>query len=136
MFRLLLIDDSPDDRVLILRELSHEFPNLQVEEVIDAEGLSQALSAGNFDLVITDYQLRWNDGLTVLREIKSRYPDCPVIMFTDSGNQEIAVEVMKAGLDDYIVKSPKHFVRLSLAVGSALQRAESQQQAKRLEMRL
>ena len=136
MCRILLIDDNPEDRLLILRELNREFPNLQAEEIIKAEGLSHALNAGNFDLVITDYQLRWNDGLTVLQEIKSRYPDCPVIMFTDSGNQEVAVEAMKAGLDDYIVKSPKHFVRLSLAVRSALQRAESQQQAKRLEMRL
>ena len=136
MCRLLLVDDNPEDRLLILRELSREFPKLQAQEIIDTEGLNHVLNTGNFDLVITDYQLRWNEGLTVLREVKSRYPDCPVIMFTDSGSQEIAVEAMKAGLDDYIVKSPKHFVRLSLAVRSALQRAESQQQAKRLEMRL
>lgn len=136
MHRLLIIDDSPEDRILIRRELSREFANLQLEDIIDAEGLSQALNTGSFDLVITDYQLRWNDGLTVLREIKSRYPDCPVIMFTDSGNQEIAVEAMKAGLDDYLVKSPKHFIRLPVAVRQALQRAESQRKAERLEMRL
>jgi DNA-binding NtrC family response regulator len=104
--RLVIIDDNPEDRILILRELSREFPNLQVEEIIDTEGLNQALSTSNFDLVITDYQLRWNDGLSVLKEVKSRSSDCPVIMFTDSGNQEIAVEAMKTGLDDYIIKSP------------------------------
>jgi PAS domain S-box-containing protein len=136
MFRLLLIDDNPDDRVLTRRELSHEFPDLQVEEIIEAERLNQAVSAGDFDIVITDYQLRWNDGLTVLREIKSRYPNCPVIMFTDSGSQEIAVEAMKAGLDDYVLKSPKHYVRLPLAVRQALQRAETQQRAERSEIRL
>ncbi len=136
MFRLLLIDDSPDDRVLIRRELSNEFPHLEIEEIIEANGLSQALSAGNFDLAITDYQLRWNDGLTVLRELKSRYPDCPVIMFTDSGNQEVAVEAMKAGLDDYLIKSAKHYVRLPSAVRSAWQRAESQRRAERLQIRL
>lgn len=136
MFRILLIEDSPDDRALIRRELSHEFPHLEIEEIIEAQGLSQALSAGNFDLVITDYQLRWNDGLTILRELKSRYPDCPVIMFTDSGSQEVAVEAMKAGLDDYLIKSPKHYVRLPIAVRSAWQRAESQRKTERLQMRL
>lgn len=136
MCRLLLVDDNPEDRLLILRELSREFPNLRSEEIIDAEGLSHALNTGNFDLVITDYQLRWNDGLTVLQEVKSRYPNCSVIMFTDSGSQEIAVEAMKAGLDDYIIKSPKHFVRLSLAVRSVLERAASKRKTERLEMRL
>jgi PAS domain S-box-containing protein len=136
MFRLLLIDDSQQDRILIAYELRREFPDLQVEEVVAAEGFRRALSAGNFDLVITDYQLRWTDGLTVLREIKSRYPNCPVLMFTGSGNQEIAVEAMKAGVDDYIIKSPKHYIRLTVAVRSCLQRAESQQKVLRLEMRL
>ncbi|HEY9830252.1 MAG TPA: PAS domain S-box protein [Stenomitos sp.] len=136
MFRLLLIDDSPDDRVLIRRELSHEFPDLDIEEIIEAKGFNHALSTGHFDLVITDYQLRWNDGLTVLRELKARYPDCPVLMFTDSGSQEVAVEAMKAGLDDYLIKSSKHYVRLPSAVRSAWQRAESQRKVERLQMRL
>jgi PAS domain S-box-containing protein len=136
MLRLLLIDDSQEDRLLIAYELRREFPDLQVEEVVEAEGFSRALAAGNFDLVITDYQIRWTDGLTVLREIKSRYPNCPVLMFTGSGNQEIAVEAMKAGLDDYIIKSPKHYIRLPVAIRSCLQRAESQQRVLRLEMRL
>ncbi len=136
MLRLLLIDDSQQDRILIAYELRREFPDLQVEEVVAAEGFRRALSAGNFDLVITDYQLRWTDGLTVLREIKSRYPNCPILMFTGSGNQEIAVEAMKAGVDDYIIKSPKHYIRLPVAVRSCLQRAESQQKVLRLEMRL
>ncbi len=136
MLRLLLIDDNPDDRVLIRRELAREFAELQVEEILEAEGLNQALEIRDFDLVITDYQLRWNDGITVLRELKTRYPDCPVIMFTDSGNQEVAVEAMKAGLDDYLIKSAKHFVRLPIAIQQALQRSESQRRVERLEVRL
>lgn len=136
MLHLLLIDDSLDDRLLSIHELKREFSNLKLEQVIDAEGFNKALITGNFDIVITDYRLGWNDGLTVLRDIKSRYPNCPVIMFTDSGSQEIAVEAMKAGLDDYIIKSPKHYFRLTVAVRSALKRAESQQRATRLEMRL
>lgn len=127
MFHLLLIDDSPDDRLLVIHELKREFSALKIEEIIEEEGFNRALKTGNFNLVITDYQLRWNDGLTVLREIKSRYPNCPVIMFTDSGSQEIAVEAMKSGLDDYIIKSPRHYVRLPAAVRSALEQSKAKE---------
>jgi len=114
--RILLIDDNPDDRALVIRELRKDFPGLQVEQITEASGLAQALEAGNFDLVITDYQLHWTDGLKILHAFKSRWPDRPVVMFTGTGSEEIAVEAMKAGLDDYVLKSPKHFVRLPLSV--------------------
>ncbi|GAB1543320.1 hypothetical protein NUACC21_59940 [Scytonema sp. NUACC21] len=136
MLPILLVEDSQVDRALIIYELKREFSDLQIESVIDAESFYQALKRGNFSLLITDYRLRWSDGLTVLREFKSHYPYCPTIMFTDSGSEEIAVEAMKAGLDDYIIKSPKHYVRLSVAVRSILQRVESEQRANRLETRL
>ncbi len=130
---ILLIDDNPDDRILVIRELRREFPDLQVEQIIEAKGFAQALEAGDFDLVITDYQLRWMDGLAVLRAVKTRWPDCPVIMFTATGSEEIAVEAMKAELDDYVLKSPKHFIRLPAAVRSALKRAEDSIERKRAE---
>ena len=122
MFRLLLIDDSPNDRSLIIRELRREFPDLQVEEIIEAQRFNCVLNTGNFDIAIIDYCLRWTDGLTVIDELKSRYPSCPVIMFTGSGNEEIAVEAMKAGLDDYITKSAKHYARLPMVVQASLKR--------------
>ncbi|KAB8320761.1 response regulator [Tolypothrix campylonemoides VB511288] len=131
MLRLLLIDDNEHDRALIVYKLKSEFPDVEVEQVTKAEDFHQALEAGNFEFVITDYRVRWSDGVALLQDIKSRYPKCPVIMFTDSGTQEIAVEAMKAGLDDYIIKSAKHYVRLPVAVRSILQRLEQQERAER-----
>ncbi len=112
MLHILLIDDEPQDRVLVRRKLEREFSALQITEIVKAEELSQALETVDFDLTITDYQLRWTDGLAVVRSLKARYPDRPVIMFTNSGSEEIAVEAMKAGVDDYVLKSPTHFTRL------------------------
>ncbi len=136
MLRILLIDDNPQDRLLAIRALEQEFPTFQVEEIIKAEDLTSALETGQFDVVITDYQLRWSDGLVVLRAIKSRYPDCPVVMFTNSGSQEIAVEAMKAGLEDYVIKSAKHYIRLATAVRSAWEKAQTKRKVKGLENRL
>ncbi|WP_225895775.1 response regulator [Dendronalium phyllosphericum] len=135
MLRILLIDDNPSDRLIAVRQLKREFADLKIEQVAIADELAQALERGEFDLVITDYQLRWSNGLEVLRAIKARSPDCPVIMFTNSGTQEVAVEAMRSGLDDYVVKSPQHYVRLTAAVRSALERAAVRQKAVNLEVR-
>ena len=133
--RIVLIDDNPDDRLLALRQLQREFSNLNVDQIIDAEGLNRALDAGNFDLTITDYQLGWSNGIAVLRAFKERYPDRPVVMFTNSGTEEIAVEAMKAGLDDYIIKSPKQYIRLARAVRSVLERVWQRQALQEAETR-
>ncbi len=124
---ILIIDDNPDDRTLARRKLEQEFAKPQIQEISDATELERALAERNFDLVVTDYQLRWADGLTILRDVKERYPDCPVVMFTGTGNEEVAVEAMKAGLDDYIIKSPKHYARLAVAVRAAVERSLQRQ---------
>lgn len=133
MLYILVIDDNPTDRLLIIRELERQFTELQITEIINTKVLAQAMAQGGFDVVITDYQLGWSDGLTVLKQLKSSYPDCPVIMFTNSGNEEIAVEAMKSGLDDYIIKAPNRYRRVPTAVHFALERAELRQRAKRLQ---
>jgi len=130
--RLLVIDDNPDDRALTIRELKKEF-EIRVEEIIDAQGFAHALEKGAFDIVITDYQFRWSNGLEILGKIKSRYPDCIVIMFTATGDEEIAVEAMKKDLDDYVLKSSKHFKRLPVAVKSVIKKTRQRRAMREVE---
>lgn len=120
---ILLVDDNRYDRALVVRELQKEFPTVIVTEILDADALDMALATDDFDLVITDYQLQWSTGSEVLRLVKQKFPDRPVIMFTGTGNEVIAVEAMKAGLDDYVIKSAKHFVRLPFSIKQALEKA-------------
>lgn len=125
--RILLVDDNPDDRALVIRTLRQEFPRVEIEQVSDAEGLAAALERFDHDLCITDFQLLWTDGLRVLHRVRAKDPYRPVIMFTGTGSEEIAVAAMKAGLSDYVLKSPRHFARLSAAVHNALaQSAQAQ----------
>ncbi|MCC5654876.1 response regulator [Nostoc sp. XA013] len=135
VLRILLIDDNPHDRLLAIHALEQEFADLQIKQVIRPEELEEALSTGNFDVVITDYQLRWSDGITVLQKFKSRYPELPVVMFTNSGSEEISVKAMKSGLDDYVVKSARHYMRLPIAVRFAVERAATKRQVQGLELR-
>src|SRR5438132_11836002 len=134
--RVLIIDDNPDDRALVMRELGLEYLDLHVRQVTEEQAFADALQGGNFDLVITDSHLRWTDGLSVLCAVKARHPGVPVIMFTGTGNEELAVEAMQAGLDDYIRKTTKSAAHLRTAVRSALERAEARQRAVRLEASL
>jgi PAS domain S-box-containing protein len=134
--RILLLDDSPDERALIMRELRRAFPNVEVEEILTLPAFNQALEADNFDLVITDYHLIWTDGITILQSVKARFPHCPVIMFSTTGTQQTAIDAMKAGLDDYVIKSPRHYIRLTVAVQAAQERSEIQQRAALLEIQL
>ncbi|MBD2104063.1 response regulator [Leptolyngbya sp. FACHB-261] len=124
--RLLLIDDSSDDRALATRELRREFPDLEVTAIAAEAALEQALAEAQFDLVVTDYQLRWGTGQEVLDRVKARYPTCPVVMFTNSGSEEIAVKAMKTGLSNYVLKS--NLPRLPVAVQESLEKARLQQQ--------
>ncbi|MDB5051016.1 MAG: response receiver sensor histidine kinase response regulator [Fibrobacteres bacterium] len=134
--RLLLVDDNPDDRSLVLRALKKEFPEIEATEVIDAEGLDSALFRGSFDLAITDYQLLWSNGLEVVARVKFCFPDCPIIMFTATGNEEIAVEGLKNGLNDYVLKSSHNFARLASAVRIALEHAGERRRSRHLDFRL
>lgn len=132
---ILLVDDDPDMRALLARFLGGEFAEPHVFQVGHPQELQNAFATGGFDLVITDYQIQWTTGLAVLREVKSRWPDCPVIMFTATGSEEIAVEAMKADLDDYIIKAPAHFARLALAVRSTLSQARQRRALTEAETR-
>jgi PAS domain S-box-containing protein len=91
-----------------------------------------ALTAGGFDLVVTDYVMHWTDGLEVLKTLKARYPECPVIMVTGTGNEEVAVAAMKLGLDEYVVKSVLHHRRLPNVVRAVLERRRAAELEDRL----
>ncbi len=131
--KIMIVDDNPDDRSLAIREIKRNFRDVEVNEIVDSNELKDALEGCDFDIVITDYHIRWTDGMKVLREVKKRKPDCPVIMFTGTGNEEIAVQAMKSGLEDYVVKSPKHFVRLSASVHSAIEDIKERKERRELE---
>lgn len=136
ILRVLVLDDNPHDRQLTLRELHKEFPDVEAVEPLDDVEFREALAQATFDIVVTDFNLKWSNGVDIVRAVKGARPHCPVIMFTATGTQEVAVEAMKAGLDDYVIKSPKHYLRLAVAVRSCLDRAEIRLRALRSETRL
>lgn len=76
---------------------------------------------GQFDLVVTDYSMPGKDGLTVIQEILRNEPDMPVIMMTGYGNEHLAIEAIKRGAYDYIVKDTQldYLKKLPIAIDEA-----------------
>ncbi|WP_233998214.1 sensor histidine kinase [Erythrobacter sp. QSSC1-22B] len=123
--RILVIDDNSDDRQLVLRELTALWPGVIAIEVNDLATFEAALEARPADLVVTDLDLRWADGRDIFVATKKLYPACPVVMFTGTGDETIAVALIKAGLDDYVVKSPRQMPRLRASLRMAVEIATS-----------
>src|SRR5690349_10054934 len=128
---LLLIDDNPADRELLEREIKRAQPGFRTSHIANPRELQAALERDDYDLAVTDYELRWSTGIEVLRAIKARDPDRPVLMFTGSGSEEIAVEAMKEGLDDYLTKAAKHYARIPRTVAAMLERARQRHEIAR-----
>ena len=99
---LLIVDDD----ALIRRSLGAVL-RLEGYDVIEANGGGEALRAleqADPDLVVTDFNMPEIDGLQLLREIRARKPDVPVILVTGYGTVEHAVDAMRAGAYDYVSK--------------------------------
>ena len=102
---ILVIDDNPADAGL-LRRLLGKIGEFQVEVVHclnEADG-KEALSAKDFDCLFLDYQLGESSGLDVLDSIRALGHDLPVIMLTGAGDESVAIEAMKRGAQEYLVK--------------------------------
>lgn len=113
--RILVIDDDPLDRLAVRRALRHADPPLVIEETASAEEGLAALAERAFDLVFLDFQLPGRDGLWALRAIRERGHDVAVVVLTGQGDERKAVELMKAGATDYVLKSetaPEPLVRV------------------------
>jgi DNA-binding NtrC family response regulator len=131
--KILLIDDDSNDRLLIIRHLKQEFQNIEITQITDESEFYSAFEKEKFNCVITDYVFYWSDGLSILKTIKKLEPNMPVIMFTGTGDEEVAVKAMKTELDDYIIKKPKHFQRLAVSLKKILERYEDKERLKVIE---
>lgn len=102
---LLLVEDNPDQTELTLRVFQKKEPAVQITAVADGLAALEMLSRSHFDAMILDYSLPRMHGLEVLGRIQERGYTVPVIMVTGQGDETIAVEAMKKGAYDYIIKT-------------------------------
>ncbi|UDF03066.1 ATP-binding protein [Asticcacaulis sp. AND118] len=103
---ILLVDDNPDDRERYARYLRKiEGTTYRYAEAEGFDSMRAQLMLRTADCILLDYSLPGQNGLDILREMAVSHPFLPVIMLTGQGNETIAVQSIKEGAQDYLVKS-------------------------------
>lgn len=130
---MLVIDDNEDDRLLYQRTF-RKINDTQygISEAEDRETGLARIAEVQPDCVLLDYSLPGDNGIEVLKCIRSRYPHLPVIMLTGQGNEVVAVQSMKEGAQDYIIKNTitpemlQRVIRVAIEHGTLQKRIHEQ----------
>src|SRR5919106_3595513 len=102
--KLLIIEDSEDDALLLTKELQRGGFELSYERVDTAEAMISSLGKQAWDLIISDYSMPSFRGTDALRLLKNKGVDVPFIFVSGTIEEETAVQAMKAGAHDYLMK--------------------------------
>ena len=125
--KILILEDLPADAALAEREISLALPGCVFRRVENRKEFLHALEEFKPDLIVADYQLPGFDGITALRIALEKAPHVPFIMHTGSMNEDTAVQCMKEGATDYVIK--EHIKRLGPSVTRAMKQAALKREA-------
>lgn len=126
---ILVVDDDEIDRMAVRRALGKVNFSNTVVEVGSAKATQEALEASHFDCVLLDYRLPDLDGLSLIKQLRKSGITTPLIVLTGQGDEQIAVDLMKAGTSDYLVKNRVNPESLSLLIRNAVRVHLAEQRA-------
>ena len=137
-FRILLVEDDPN----FADWASLAFKKSGVDHTIDNVPLGEEAfkilkqDSTRYDLVITDYRLPGLDGVEFIRSLFEEGIDLPIIMLTGQGSEQVAVEALKLGAADYLVKDPSTFRVLPAVVEKAYKQKQLEKQNLELQQKI
>ena len=129
--RVLIVEDSQDDAVLLLWELRRGGYEIIPERVESPEGMNAALDRAEWDVVLSDYSMPRFSALGALAVLKNRQLDIPFIIISGTIGEETAVNAMKAGAQDFLTKG--QLARLIPALERELGEAQIRRDRRRTE---
>ena len=129
--RLLHLEDDPRDADLIRLKLEASGLRCEVKWVVGKDDFESALDEQTFDLVLSDYKLPGYGGLAALGQVREKRPELPVIIISGGLSEEEAVDCLKAGATDYVLKQRPQ--RLEAAIRRALVERDDRAALRRAE---
>ena len=129
--RILHLEDNPDDAELIEMLLTDQGVACEIERVVTRDEFIAALDCGQFDVIISDFSLPAFDGLSALDLAREKRPQAPFLFVSGTLGEEVAINALKSGATDYILK--QRMTRLGAAVNRAVADAEERQALQKAE---
>ena len=132
--RILIVEDVPSDLELVERELRKAKIAFRTKQVDTREAFLKELEDFTPDIILSDYSLPLFDGMSALKIVRKKKLDVPFIFVTGSLGEERAIETLKSGATDYVLKD--NLSRLASSVCRAVLEAEERMELKRAEQRI
>ena len=120
--KILYIDDYELDRELVKDVLEKDHGGFELFEASNPQEFESLLKSRKFDVVLSDFNIAGFEGLQVLQTVRGYNPSIPVIIVTGTGSEEIAVNAMKQGASDYVIKRPQHIRKLPQTIFAAMEK--------------
>jgi signal transduction histidine kinase len=134
--RVLVVDDDDVDRMAVRRSLKASGIDAEITEAEDAASALERIRSAIYDCALFDFRMPGADGLELLRQIRADGVRTPVIMLTGFGDEQTAVDLMKAGASDYLPKNSLTPERLGQSVRSVVRVHLAEVEAGRAEDQL
>jgi signal transduction histidine kinase len=128
---ILHLEDDQNDTALIAAALEAEGIAFKVTRVETRADFTAALERGGIDIIFSDFALPAFDGLSAIEIVSTKWPDLPVILISGTLGEEQAIDSLKSGATDYVLK--QRLSRLAPAVRRAMQEVEERAERRRLE---
>lgn len=128
---VLIAEDSEQDARLLIRELKRGGYEVEYRRIETASGLKEALAAGPWDIMLCDYSFPQFSGDAALRIVRQSGLDLPFIFVSGTIGEETAVQAMKSGAHDYVMKN--NLARLAAAVERELGEAQVRRESRQAE---
>jgi two-component system cell cycle sensor histidine kinase/response regulator CckA len=129
--QILIVDDSQADAKLVARALTRRDRAVQFERVEDVETMRKALQEKKWDVVVSDWRMPKFSALDALGCVKDMGIDVPFVIVSGTVGEEIAVEAMRAGADDFVLKD--RLTRLAPAVDRELTQSRGREAGRRTQ---
>ncbi len=126
--KILHVDDNIHDTQLVKEAFSEEVDRFDIITANSRDMLEKHLLDFDFDLVLSDFNILGFDGFQVLEMVRKNNPETPVIIVTGTGSEEIAVQAMKMGADDYVIKTTSHIRNLVPTVNNVLEKKRKEKE--------